>query len=101
MTKLKDSLKIERWSDIFVHSFSGMDKSDGPPSEWILVSIEDIKRSRGNFILILLLKRKDGIEANKYIRSKNKSFLQELSSDLGNFIGKSWEDIGNLENNNY
>lgn len=96
--KLKDSPKIEYWSDGFAHSFSGLDTLGGAPSEWFLTNIGKVGESNdGKFILRLYLRRKDDMETSKYLRSKDESFLQKLSEGLVGLIDKSWEEIGNLE----
>lgn len=98
MMKLKDSPRIEYWSDSFTHSFSGLDTLGGAPSEWFLISIGEARESGdGKFTLRLYLRRKDGIETNKYLWSKDEPFLQKLSKKLVELTGKSWEELGDLE----
>ena len=89
---------VKNWSDAFGHSFSGADRLGGAPNEWLLVRIERIRKGQNNFyVLDLFMRRVDGMEGRKYIRSESNTFLKDLESRLQSYIGKSWEDIGNMK----
>lgn len=95
---LKRSSKIKYWSDAFAHSFSDADILGGVPSEWFLVSVGEVKKSRNNLhALNLFLRRNDGMEGRKYIRSEDNAFLEKLAIQLADYVRKSWKEIGNIK----
>lgn len=98
MAMLRDSLKIVQWSDIFGHSFRDNDFLGGGPRDWFLQGVGLITSNRDrHFTLKVFVARKDGMEANKFIRSKDKNFLENLATVLKDAPNISWEHLGLLE----
>lgn len=97
MAMLRDSLKIVQWSDIFGHSFRGNDFLGGAPQDWFLRGVGLITGSSArHFTLKVFVSRRDGMEANKFIRSKDKNFLENLAAELKSVPNISWEQLGLL-----
>lgn len=87
-----------KWSDFFGHSFSNNDFLGGGPQDWFLQGVGLITKDRaGHFTLKVFVARKDGMEANKFIRSKDKNFLESLATELKGLPNISWEHLGLLE----